>query len=54
VIAELCTFLAIWPKCISLGILQIRNELRAVGLFGAAFGLGLVVRHFLPDIHLHR
>jgi O-antigen/teichoic acid export membrane protein len=53
VVTEFLTFFAVWPKIISLGIFRIRNELRAVGIFAAAFGLGLLVRHFLPDIQIH-
>jgi O-antigen/teichoic acid export membrane protein len=52
VATELTTIFAVWPKCRSLGILRLRNELRSVGIFAGSLAIGLFVRRYLPHIHL--
>lgn len=52
VVAELFTVGAVWPKCRSLGILRVRNELRSIGIFGISLAAGLLVHRWLPTIHL--
>lgn len=52
VVTELSTVLAVWPKCRSLGILQIGKELRSIAIFGACMAAGMLIRPWLPHIHL--
>ncbi|HEY4186201.1 MAG TPA: oligosaccharide flippase family protein [Polyangia bacterium] len=54
VLAEVPTFLAVWPKSRELGILRLRRELLAVAIFCAAYALGSLVMPLLPTIVLHR
>ena len=52
VISEGIPLLAIWPGLKGLGILRIRRELLAVGIFGAAFAVGRLALPWLPKFHL--
>ena len=53
-VTEVVTVLAVWPKCRRLGILRLSGELRAVAIFAVAFAAGLLLRRWLPDLHLRR
>jgi O-antigen/teichoic acid export membrane protein len=52
VCAEVPTVLAVWPRSRALGILRLRRELLAVGIFVGADFIGHVVAPWLPRIHL--
>jgi O-antigen/teichoic acid export membrane protein len=52
VIAEIPTVFAVWPRSWALGILRIRRELLAAGIFVCAYLAGRVVAPWLPRIHI--
>jgi O-antigen/teichoic acid export membrane protein len=52
VAAEGVALLAIWPGAWRLGILRIRRELLAVGIFAASFAVGRLALPWLPKLHL--
>lgn len=52
VLAEIPTLLSVWPRSRALGILRIRRELLAIGIFACAFVLSHLAAQWLPPIHL--
>jgi O-antigen/teichoic acid export membrane protein len=50
--AELFTLFAIWPKGRALGILRLRRELLAIGIFAASFALASAAEPWLPRFHI--
>jgi O-antigen/teichoic acid export membrane protein len=52
VVSEIPTIFAVWPRSRHLGILRIRRELLAIGIFCAAYLVGRVLLPWLPNLHL--
>ena len=54
VIAEVPTVFTIWPRSRSLGILRVRRELLAIGIFAGSYLVGRLVMPWLPVLHLRK